>query len=805
MIYYIIRQGGRSISCLLSALFFLLFAILFQPAVALSFPEGNGSLSLLHRFTGQDSSSSDSTTLNESLFRLDLYQTAPGYGGLFFSSDFSRDAASPGSDINSLSRYQIGLEGYRLGNRLNTIIAGDTSIRFTNLVEGFQGPYYSLYSVRPLYVSPYYPEPGIFSNTNYLDINFRGGAVNSVTNNDSLMLFGGKLATVKGFMSNEFNFVDETVYGVKWAHQWSPDFHAGFGIAQTQGQQRQTGSSQTTVNNTILLLDGSYRVNGYLKFIGEYRENIFRQEGNNINDRSFKVGPVITLPRLKVEANYRYTGPNFLYFRENLQTEQDIKGVFASAEYRMNNHLTFFTSVDWNQNNLYDNRLLPAVNTLSSILGGYFFHPSLPTLSLRFSLSDRNSRPASSTYVDDRIYSAFIETSKQFKLLTPYLRLQGDLEKDNASSANSARTGSVVAGFRAFPTNSFNLFLEGEDQLRTTDQGATTDNCKATGGMVLAMNSQVNLYTNVEYANIKEKPAGTNTETISAFGGATIALPARFFLNGDIRYSSNKVSGMSITNSSTLQITVGLVKRFSWGRPKVAPLPGQSGVALLSEIGYIEGYVFQDLNRNGIKDEGEPGMAGIAVFLEDGSKAITGADGKFSFSDIVTGIHQVSINERGLPASFNLLASPSQRVKVALRETTNVLFPLQLSGAIRGRMLIDKNGNGIADESDTPLPDILVYLDGTQVNTFSDTDGNFAMENLLPGKYTVKIDQTGLAEGMKLVSQDSYQVEVKSGEEVKGVVFLVMVEKKQVIKKIFKGASTPEAPETGAKRQRKSN
>lgn len=763
------------------------------PKTGSCFPQGGGSLSLMHRYTGQDSSTATNTTLNESLLRLDLYQTVPGYGRLFLSSDLSRTDSSTSGDYTSLSRYQIGLEGYRLGKWTNTLLAGDASIRFTNLVEGFPGPFPSLLAVKPFLNPVYAADPARFLNATYPDINFRGGVLNSVSDNDALLVFGGKLATIKGFQANEVDLTDESLFGVKWAHKWASDTYAGVGIIQTVGQQREGKPGGAKLSNTIFLLDGSYRLNRYVRLVGEYRENLFTQNGESTNDRALKAGSMVLLPRGALEFNYRRVGPNFLFVRENLQPERDVEGVFTSVDYKLHDNLTLYSSLDWNRSNLEDNRRVPAVNTLSALLGGYFFHPLLPSLNLRLALTDRGSRETSSVPVDSRNYTIYLETLKAFKLATPYLRLQGEMVNDGVFPENSYKSGTVGLGVRVTPLNTLNFFLEGEEQVRNTDSGATTASFRTKGGVSFIPRPNLALHANAEYSTIKDSPAGTTLKSISLSGGTMLTLPDQYYLNGDIRYNSTRFNGFSSTDSSILQFTVGLIKRFGWGRAGMAAVSGLIDGGLMADVGDIEGDVFQDLNRNVIRDAGEPGIAHAAILLEDGSKAVTDADGRYHFRNIATGIHLVRIDERGLDASLNLLTNPSQRVELKLRETTKVQFPLIRAGSIRGKVLIDANDNGTADPDDTPLPDVMIYIADSKTNTFSDADGNFALENLLPGRYEVRIDTTGLPEGMKLVSPDRYAADVKSGDEVKNIAFLVATEKKEIRKKVF-GSGAKQAP-----------
>ncbi|HAP37069.1 MAG TPA: hypothetical protein DCQ28_14505 [Bacteroidetes bacterium] len=71
--------------------------------------------------------------------------------------------------------------------------------------------------------------------------------------------------------------------------------------------------------------------------------------------------------------------------------------------------------------------------------------------------------------------------------------------------------------------------------------------------------------------------------------------------------------------------------------------------------GLIIGKVFYDDNRNTFQDEGENGVKDIELWLEDGTKIITGDDGKFSLPEVKPGQHVMRVNERTLPKNSELL------------------------------------------------------------------------------------------------------------------------------------------------------
>ena len=58
------------------------------------------------------------------------------------------------------------------------------------------------------------------------------------------------------------------------------------------------------------------------------------------------------------------------------------------------------------------------------------------------------------------------------------------------------------------------------------------------------------------------------------------------------------------------------------------------------------------------------------------------------------------------------------------------------------------------------------------VIAFADSDGEFVISDLAAGSHTLLLDEKTLADDLELVSA-SLQVEVKAGEEVAGLEFLI--------------------------------
>ncbi len=100
---------------------------------------------------------------------------------------------------------------------------------------------------------------------------------------------------------------------------------------------------------------------------------------------------------------------------------------------------------------------------------------------------------------------------------------------------------------------------------------------------------------------------------------------------------ATNIAGMSVrTAQASLQVTV---------RPGV-----------FTDRGIVIGKVFYDGNENAEQDEGESGIGGVELWMEDGTRIVTGDDGKYSLPEVRPGQHVVRVNELTLPNGAELLA-----------------------------------------------------------------------------------------------------------------------------------------------------
>ncbi|CRK62069.1 internalin, putative [Alloactinosynnema sp. L-07] len=174
-----------------------------------------------------------------------------------------------------------------------------------------------------------------------------------------------------------------------------------------------------------------------------------------------------------------------------------------------------------------------------------------------------------------------------------------------------------------------------------------------------------------------------------------------------------------------------------------------TGYDFAEDRGSLAGFVYQDLNDNGVKDPGEPGIGGVSVQLT-GTDAqgnavdvtvTTGGDGGYLFEGLVGGTYTLNETQPafldGLDAAGSAggtVTPPDSITAIELGggvDATDYLFGELPAASISGKV-VDDGGNPIAGVTIT-----LTNPDGSTTAVQTGADGTYTFPNLRPGTYTV--------------------------------------------------------------------
>ena len=178
-------------------------------------------------------------------------------------------------------------------------------------------------------------------------------------------------------------------------------------------------------------------------------------------------------------------------------------------------------------------------------------------------------------------------------------------------------------------------------------------------------------------------------------------------------------------------------------------------------VGSFSGKAFEDMNNNGVMDEGEPGAAGVTVYLAGkrtgtARAIITDESGEYCFerlpddlytvtADLPDGMLYARYSKTGGDLRSIFTGSTLARefsVKSAAHVENKNIGVVQ-KGVIHGTAFFDLNYNGLMDEGETGYAGVTVEAiklsnNDSMGKCVTDENGAFRLENLRGGDYRLR-------------------------------------------------------------------
>ena len=251
--------------------------------------------------------------------------------------------------------------------------------------------------------------------------------------------------------------------------------------------------------------------------------------------------------------------------------------------------------------------------------------------------------------------------------------------------------------------------------------------------------------------------------TSTAFEGNILAL-ASITLNT----TATILNGRALAQTGAVTMDTNLISNFCpIGGPGNGG-PGYSGglefdsegniVPVSPTSSLVSGMKFNDLNGNGLKDVGEPGLPGWTIYADynndgvfqigDEPSVATGPGGVYTMSGVLPGVWKVrEVRQTGWTNSFPATSDAFGRYQsVTVPESGSVSgvdFGNYLQTSIHGYAFSDLNNNG-QNNSEPRLVGWTIVLVGTNgmgapvsATTTTGVNGEYSFTGLAPGTYTV--------------------------------------------------------------------
>lgn len=746
-----ISFSARIFSIILSS--FLLLTFQYR---AYALEEGGGRVETEYRSVNRENSTYEAKQY-EMNTHLDAWQDLPNAGTLILWLDWinGRNGWNDES-INNMGKGYLALTDFRYGSFIVNGLAGDSTLNFQNL-------------------------PQRFSNSVYPDLYFRGFQSDLLYKSGSTEVFMGNVARLEGLLGKTHDVTDEDFYGFKSNFMPIQRLFVEIGFIRTQDEV-DYGDQPLTKNNNILMFDSSLEIYKWMDWLIEFRRSDF--EGapgiESQSDYLLRLGPMIEIDKFRIESNYRRIGTDYHFVNQSTQGEIDQEGIFILTEYRHSKDLALFGNLDRYHNNVSDYSDRNTTDTTRGLIGLSYFNTKYPSFSLSFGIADRKNNPDLPSPVDNITSTLISSVRYKYKNFKPYLRYRLAGHDNEIHPGYGYNQNDITLGVRKNFKRATMVYVESELDNKKYEDGAEEKDLYGKTGFNHDITVSLSYWGEFIFGKFKDREEYTRRNKAEIALGLKAQLPWDLQAYGDIRYIRTSGSHNENLKSKGTQASLKFVKDFTWGeRKKIAGL--RSGIETKG-YGTIEGFVFNDINQNGVKEIGEKSIKGITIRLEDGSEVQTDENGYYVFSRVEIGRRQVTLEGRRIPADYNIISPDKVRVEVKLRKTTRLNFQLLAGGRTEGIVINDANGNGEIDPGETGISDVLIFLEpGDNVNTFTDGEGEYTFENIMAGSYTLKLDPTTLPEGAVYTSPEELTIEVPVGGEVKGMNFLIHVKPRTII------------------------
>lgn len=160
-------------------------------------------------------------------------------------------------------------------------------------------------------------------------------------------------------------------------------------------------------------------------------------------------------------------------------------------------------------------------------------------------------------------------------------------------------------------------------------------------------------------------------------------------------------------------------------------------------VGGFAGFVFYDLNADGIKQAAEKGVKGVQIKAADGKVATTDDKGYYRISGVKGKRTVLEMVFQTVPRGYNATTSAQREVDIVAAKTKRVDFGIATRSEISGVVFNDKNGNGKFEAGEEAVKGVGIILDDKQ-RTVSTVLGEYMFRKLSPGEHTLKLDLKSL-------------------------------------------------------------
>ena len=161
-------------------------------------------------------------------------------------------------------------------------------------------------------------------------------------------------------------------------------------------------------------------------------------------------------------------------------------------------------------------------------------------------------------------------------------------------------------------------------------------------------------------------------------------------------------------------------------------------------------------------------LGGIGIAVDGMQAALTAPDGRYAVGRLSVGAHTISVVDTTLPSTVALVGDAKRTVTVAAGTSQHIDFVAAGLGKITGQVLAPGDsafGNLIG------LQNAYVVAQPGEHAVITDETGNFILDNLPAGSYTLSVDPDTVPDGLSVLSGPDGPIDVSPGTAASGIIF----------------------------------
>ena len=631
-----------------------------------------------------------------------------------------------------------------------------------------------------------------FSNLFAPPVTLVGARVTAVNSRTSFDAAAGRVTALRNLFGTDTYPVGQTIYQASLSHRRDSrlDLHARGSYVLGAGVQ-----PYATLTDEALSAGGGarYRLRPSLELVADagYTRATRRGAREAEQGASGVLGAHVALPKGWLQLNAQRlpvgTYPVFNY------PYRDRSGVFALGEYELSNSVRVYGSAEFARTDLDTQAAeeagvgVPPGTQTRGYVGVRLRVADRSTLNVRAEGGGRDIQP--SRFGPGFVTDATVFTGEWHSALSRgnmFLRY----ERRNSADLLNPEQGylqhdAIAQAYVGLPSGG-QVFVQGVFSGRTDENGSGQTLWQVSGGTQF---SHGRSYLRVEgnAARTAERLTGRVISRQGMSAGFSSQVARDTYLSIDCYVDRTPLPALS-GNPWVTRSMIRMTRSFPFGATRATA--GGSTAPRRGPAGSVSGVVFVDWDGNGQLDPGEEPVDAVAVSLGPLGSATTAADGRVTFTGVPVGPLEISLDVSSVPALYDPPADAARTVEISRDAVSKVAFGLVPLGSIEAVVYQDSDGSGSLTDADAPIDRAVLVLDDGARTEVSKA-GRVRFDAIRFGTHAVTLLAASLPEGAELAGPATVQVSMARGVETPRIEFLVKLDKRPELRKVF----PPKAPQ----------